>query len=213
MDIGDKHFTTKKSLEEYTKNIITNIGCCSSIKNNHIHHYNFFVNLFTRHPKYPEKIYNMCDISIVRNKVNPKYLELNIIKDDGSIDDISWRSCVSGAEKDKFKCAMRFAINEQIRHFRSTSNNQCAICNTSEADEYHVDHENHFEGLLCEFLQTTQKTKPTIFQNTYDNRKSFTKDDIDYEDEWKSFHQNKALLRLLCRSCNLKRPKWKNIPI
>ena len=213
MDIGDKHFTTKKTLEEYTRNLIATIGICPSIRIRNIDDYNFFINLFRRHPKYPEKIYNICDIQIVRNKVNSNYLEVNIVKGDGSIDDISWRNCISGAERDKFKCALRMSINEQIQQFRNTCSNECAICKTLDADEYHVDHENHFEEILYEFLQTTQKNKPTIFQNTNDNRKSFTLDDKEYEDEWKLFHKNNAHLRLLCRSCNLKRIKWKNVPV
>lgn len=213
MDIGDIHFTTKKGLEEYTRNIIARIGICPSIRTESSSDYNFFINLFRRHPKYPEKIYNICDISIVRNKVNSTRLELNIIKSDGSVDDISWRSCISGTERDNFKCALRVAVDEQIKDFRSTCNKECDICKTTEADVYHVDHVNHFEEIIYEFLQTTQRIKPNIFQNTTDNRKSFTLDDKEYENEWKSFHNNKAHLRLLCRSCNLKRPKWKNVPV
>ena len=210
MDIGNEHFTTKKSLEERTRNIIETLGICQSIRTKSISDYNFLINLFRRHPKYPEKIYDICDISIVRNKVNSNGLELNIVKSNGTVDDISWKNCISGSEKDKFKGALRVCIDEQIRSFRSTCNNECAICKTLGAEEYHVDHENHFEEILYEFLQTTRRHKPTIFQNTNDNRKSFTSDDKEYEDEWKLFHKNKARLRLLCRSCNLKRPKWKH---
>jgi hypothetical protein len=213
MDIGDKHFKTKKELEEYVRNIIMNIGICKSVKTVSISDYNFFINLFRRHPKYPEKIYNICDISIITNKVNAKLLELNIIRHDGSVDDISWRNCVSGAEKDNFKCALRVSIEEQLKSFRRTANNECDICKTLEADEYHVDHVNHFEEILYGFLQTTKRVKPIIFQNTKDNRKSFISDDKEYEEEWKSYHKNMACLRILCRSCNLKRPKWKNASV
>lgn len=213
MDIGDKYFKTKKELEDHVRNIIKDIGICPSVKTESIELYNFFIDLFRRHPKYPEKIYNICDISIVTNKLNAKVLELNVIRHDGSVDDISWRSCVSGAEKDNFKSALRLAIEDQIKSFRRATSNECDICKSSEAGEYHVDHVNHFEEILYGFLQTTKRVKPTIFQNMKDNRKSFISDDKEYEEEWQSYHKNKACLRILCRSCNLKRPKWKNVPV
>jgi hypothetical protein len=211
MEIGNKKFKSKKELEKYTRDTIASIGLCSSVKIKYLDEYNFFIDLFRRHPKYPEKIYGICDIKIVKNKVNSKYLELNIVKDDNSEDDISWRNCVSGNEKDKFKSALRVSINDQIKQFRSECDNICSICKTLDADEYHVDHIIHFEEILYHFLQFTKKPKPTIFQNNIDNRKAFMSDDKEYEDEWKLFHKNKAQLRLLCRSCNLKRPRWKNI--
>jgi len=209
MDIGDKHFKTKKDLEEYVRRIIENIGMCESIKTKSKQDYDFFIELFKRHPKYPEKIANISDISIVSNKVCSKYLGLNITKNDGSVDDISWRNCISGKEKDNFKCALRISIDAQIKNFRYMSSNECDICKTLDADEYHVDHETHFEELLYNFLQTTKRKRPTVFQNTTDNRKSFTSNDSEYELDWQLFHKENARLRILCRSCNLMRPKWK----
>jgi len=211
----DKNFKTKKSAKEYTQKIIEKIGLCSSIRTKSTDDYNFFIDLFRSHPDYPEKIDNICDISIVKNKVNPKCFELNILKNDGSIDNISWRACVSGKKTDSFKSASRVSIEEQIKDFRKKCNyNECSICKTKVSpSDSHVDHENHFEEILCEFLRTTNKKKPTEFQDTPDGRKSFTLNDKEYEDEWKLFHKNKARLRLLCKSCNLKRPKWKNVNI
>ena len=209
MDIGDKHFNNKKSLEEYVRRTIEKIGICESMKTKGIQDYYFFIELFKRHPKYPEKIDNICDISIVKNKVCSKYLGLVITKNDGSVDDISWRDCISGKAKDYFKCALRISIDAQIKNFRCMSSNVCDICKTVDADEYHVDHENHFEEIVYNFLQTIQKDRPTLFQNTTDNRKSFTSHDRAYELEWQLFHKRNARLRILCRSCNLKRPKWR----
>ncbi len=210
MDIGNKYFKTKKSLEEYVRNSILTIGICPSLKTNHIEEYNFFIELFRRHPNYPNKIYNMVDISIVPNKINSKYFELNIVKGDGSLEDISWRNCISEKERNKFKCALRVSIEEQIKTFKYSHAHECAICKTKEADEYHVDHENYFEEILYGFLQI-EKDIPTIFQNTNDNRKMFRSEDKEFEDKWKTFHKDKACLRILCRSCNLTRAKWKHI--
>jgi hypothetical protein len=210
MDICNKHFKTKKSLEEYVRGIISTIGVCRSVKTTHLEYYNFLVELFRRHPKYPDKIKNMIDIYIAPNKITPKNLELNLIRIDGSIDDISWKNCISGKERDKFNCALRVAVDDQIMSFRNFHTSQCAICNTTDATEYHVDHINHFEEIVFEFLQIVKRDKPSIFQNTIDNRKAFTDIDKEYEDEWALFHKTKACLRILCSSCNLSRPKWKS---
>ncbi len=214
MDIGDKNFKTKKSAIEYTQKIINKIGLCPSIRTKSIDDYNFFIDLFRLHPDYPEKIDNICDISIVKNKVNTNLFQLNILKNDGSIDNISWVACVTGKKKDSFKSALRVSIEPQIKDFRTKCIYECSICKTKVSPiDSHVDHENHFEEILCKFLKTTNKKKPTEFKDTDDGRKSFTLNDKEYEDEWKLFHENNACLRLLCKSCNLKRPKWKNVNI
>jgi hypothetical protein len=211
MNIGDKQFKSKKSLEEYVRSIIVSIGICSSIKSINPDYYNFFIDLFRMHPKYPEKIYNIYDLSITANKISSKQFELNIIREDGSTDDISWRNCIYG-EKDNFKTALRVSIDDQIKQFRNNNNkNECALCKTTDAISYHVDHENHFEEILFNFLQHTKMNKPTIFQNAIDNRKAFTSQDKEYDDAWKTFHKENARLRILCSSCNLRRPKWKNV--
>ena len=35
--------------------------------------------LFLTHPDYPAKIVNVIDIAIIKNKINPKYFELQLI--------------------------------------------------------------------------------------------------------------------------------------
>jgi len=207
MDIGTIHFTTKKQLEQYIKHIISTIGRCSSLL--HSEHYPFFLELLQRHPRYPEKFQNMIDISIQPNIITPQYLELRLINTDGTTDDISWKQCVSGKPRNPFHSALRVAVDDQILSFRQSQSMICAICNIVDANEYHVDHVMHFEQIKYDFLQINQSTPPTVFQNTRDNRKAFTEDDKEYENQWKLYHKTHATLRILCRSCNLTRPKWK----
>jgi hypothetical protein len=207
MDIGNTHFTTKKQLEQYIQHIISTIGICSSLLYNE--HYPFFIDLFQRHPRYPEKCKNMIDISIQPNIITPQYLELRLINSDGTTDAISWKQCVSGKARNPFHCALRVAVDDQILSFRQSHPMICALCNKIDADEYHVDHVMHFEQIVHDFLQMNQSNPPTVFQNTPDNRKTFTEDDHQYEHQWKLYHNTHAILRILCRSCNLTRPKWK----
>lgn len=208
IEVNGLLFSSKTKLDEYVKKIISSIGVTSSLKQTGEENYKFFVELFKRHPKYPEKIDGMCDVSITYNKIG-KGLCLNIIKQDGTIDDISWKMCVSEKEKDNFKSALRVAIHDQISLFRENNENKCALCFTTKNVEYHVDHEIHFEELVHNFLKTCKLNKPTQFQNAEDNRKKFKTEDKDYEDEWNIYHKQHAKLRILCKSCNLKRPKWR----
>ena len=51
------------------------------------------MDLFSNHPEYPEKVRDVIDISIIRNKLNSKYFELQIKKADDTTDNISYRYC------------------------------------------------------------------------------------------------------------------------
>lgn len=213
--VGKENFKTKISLTKHVQALIEDIGLCSSLINEKKDDaYNFFMELFKRHPNYPVKTLDVVDIAIVPNKVTPNAYSLNIKKTDGSVDDISWVSCVSGVKNDPFKSALRIAVEEQTKGFRR----ECAViicemCKSTSADKYEVDHINHFEEILYEFMQTTEQTKPTKFKNHHDGRKAFTSDDIAYEMEWKAFHERNARLRLLCSTCNQSRPKWKKVKV
>jgi 5-methylcytosine-specific restriction endonuclease McrA len=214
--IGGITFSSKKKITDYVRNMIERIGVCSSLQSSDIESYNFLIDLFRRHTEYPEKLFGMIDIAIVPNEINNKQLRLDIIKENGDHDNISWMNCVNESKKSEFEIALRFTINNQLQSFRQNyyKHNggilQCAICQTKNTEEYHVDHINHFEQIKCEFLQTTSFKRPTKFRDVPgDLRKTFIDDDKPFEDSWKFFHQSNAELRILCASCNLKRPKWK----
>ena len=211
MYIGNKSFINKKDAKTYVTKTIESIGICPSVKDSSIDTYDFFADLFKKHPRYPEKTLGMIDIFITINPID-KGLVLNIKKEDGSTDNISYAQCFKSFKRDDFKTAMRVAIEYQIKSFRKDHILKCNICNTnSPNEEYEVDHEKHFEEILQEFLKRTSLIKPSKFKDGdgEDNRKMFTSDDKEYENEWKLFHESTARLRILCRKCNQTRPHWK----
>jgi hypothetical protein len=210
IEVGGIQFTSKRRLEEYVRALLKSIGVCTSVRANNIEHYNFLIDLFRRHPRYPEKIYGITDISITSNIMRPQYLTTNIVRDSG-VEDISWVNCVTGSGTDSFKSALRVAVTDQIITFRNSQQLICNTCGRTDEGEYHVDHIIHFEHLVCEFIQHTTLTQPALFDSGPDNRKQFRHNDKEYEDAWKTFHASHATLRILCRSCNLKRPKWNKI--
>ena len=146
---------TKKELIEYYKKMIYKIGLCPSVKLNHFDIYLELMNLFTNHPDYPEKIENVIDIAIVKNKLNFKYLELQIIREDNTVDNISYRCCINKPNKDiNLKNAMRHAIHSQILQFRNNCDIlECVLCKSKDNIHWQIDHIILFKTLYDEFLR------------------------------------------------------------
>jgi hypothetical protein len=197
---------TKKELIEYYKNMIYKVGLCSSVKINHFEIYLELMDLFTNHPEYPDKIGNVIDVAIVKNKINSKYLELQIIKDDKTIDNISYRCCINKPTKDKnLKSAMRYAIYPQILEFKNGCDIiECYLCKSKE--DIHIDHIILFKSLYDDFIKD-RKDIPSTFDDNFYNTAIFKKEDEVFKNEWIEYHKNNASLRCLCKTCNLTRGK------
>ena len=121
---------TQKELKAYTKNIIIEIGLCESIKNKYPEYFNFFIELFERHPNYLEKVNGLKDIKIRNNKKFKKQLEVYIEKENGDITDISvLNKCIYGSSGiNNLNKAMRNSIEPQLKNFRKESNYICVLC-------------------------------------------------------------------------------------
>ena len=197
---------TKKEMTEYYKTLINGIGLCPSLKTNHPNAYLELMELFTNHPEYPEKVYDVVDISIIRNKICPKYFELQITKADNTTDNISYRCCISKPNKDRnLKNAMRNAVTQQILEFRNCCDTlECSICKSKE--NIQIDHIILFRKLYVDFLKERNDV-PTVFDDSIYNMAVFRLEDNKFEEEWKTYHKKNASLRCLCKTCNLTRGK------
>ena len=147
--------TFKNATEKtkYYKNIL-NKGVCTSLKTEREDDYNDMMVLFTEHPEYPYKLRDVVDIMIVRNKKVPKYYEFNLVRENGDIEDISYRCCIKkrGKETDYLN-AMRNAIEPQINYFRTISERECEICGSN--NEIQIDHIYEFCDLVKDFQNIT----------------------------------------------------------
>jgi len=197
---------TKKATIEKYKNYLNSIGLCNSVKTDHPNIYNDMVELFKNHPEYPNKTARMVDLCIKKNIRNPKYYEFNIIKDDGSIEDISYRCCINKKPKNhNLNSAMRTAIDDQIIQFKNNiDNKECEFCSSYKNIE--VDHIYLFKNLSFDFLKN-RKDIPKLFDDGEYHQAIFKKDDEIFEIEWKEYHKQNATLRLLCQKCNNSRNK------
>lgn len=198
-------FCSLKSLKEYVKKIINEIGLCENIKDEYPNYYIFFIKLFERHPNYNTKVQNLKNIKIRFNYKFKKQLEVYIEKEDGSITDISVNKCINNNKKDLLYEAMRVSIDYQIDEYRKYNKLICIKCKSKMKP--HVDHYNpKFKDLKKNFL-IEKNNIPTIFNKDSSNRNCFRNEDDDFENEWRTYHKHNAKLRILCEKCNQEREK------
>jgi len=211
-NIGDIHFKTKKECENYTRNIINNLGCCI-IKKNHTH-FSFFDNLIKNHPEYNDKIGIGIDYFYIEpNAINNKYYQTMIKRLDGSETDFSWVYCCQFKEratKYDLVCAMREAIKYDTINYKKKQNKLiCNFCKTEKElyENYHVDHHNpSFQTLKNNFLQLTKKTIPLSFGDCKKYKLSIFKyEDEDFKNDWVDYHNQNCNFQILCRDCNIRK--------
>ena len=173
----------------------------------------FLINVLRHHHQFEQKM---------GGEVNMKQLEIRINKDDGYAPTrgiwivkkdntsvgISWHTALQpsgGSSKKQDVCqAARYEINDQILDFREKTSSLCELCNdpiTVGIDIVHVDHIKLFDELFKLFMKTL----------------SITYNDIDTENrlfidrnlalQWSQFHKEHATLRVVHKTCNLKRSK------
>lgn len=199
---------TQKQIKEYTRVVIDDIGICDDVKENHPKYYNYLTTfLFPRHTAYPEKFINMKNIGIRKNKLF-KNLEVYIIKNDGSVDDVSvMRNCVSGKKANNLSNAMRNSIYPQIKDFKDNIPElKCVDCGSIK--NIHIDHDKpQFIDLQKKFIEYSGLDIPTQFDDNEWNGKIFRNIDNDFETKWNKYHKDNANLQPLCEKCNLTKKK------
>jgi len=195
---------SKKEQVEYFKKIL-NKGLSDSLVNERKQDYEELMELFKKHPDYPSKLEGVIDIKIIKNKRNAKYYEFNLIRENGLIEDISYRCCINTRNSNHdFLNAMRNCINPQIQDFKRLAKKECEFC--KDTNNIHIDHIYMFKYLMSDFL-IDRTDIPTKFDDNIDNSAIFKKEDIEFSNEWYLYHATHATLRPLCAKCNLSRNK------
>ena len=127
-----------------------------------------------------------------------------IIKNNGAEDSISWNTCVRGeinpVEK-RLNWAMRRAIEEQIREFKSKNSNPCEFCKATV--NLTADHIIKFKQLKDDFI-ILNPVYPKEFSKNELSQEVFREEDKEYSELWQKYHYINATLRILCKDCNQK---------
>lgn len=210
VSIGDLTFSSKKDAEIYVKNKMTSIGSVGNLKENYYEHFMFFYTLFLKHNYSDEKLKKCVDIRLF-NTYNG--LALEIVNDDDTYTDISWRKCITNRNDTNnalFKKALRNTIKPQIDEFRCNNDvSYCELCNCSINNKNsHIDHIIHFHKLVSQFCDEYDfgdiPTQYDKISNTY--MVTFLEEDEIIGEAFYDFHLENAKLRKICSNCNLKRP-------
>ena len=205
-------YKTQISLKKYFREIIDRIGLCDSVKTKYPSEFLDFCELFKRHSEYPEKFIGFVDIKINYNVVFGNQLVVYIIKDDTTVEDVSvLNNCITGKPKDNLKIAMRVSIQPQIDEYKNNNCIKvCEIC--GKHDRIEIDHHSEispFAKLYIDFMEINALPIPASFNDTKSHMKCFKELDYNFEKNWVQYHKENAILRMLCRTCNGSRPKYK----
>jgi len=201
--VHDKEFKTKKSLGDYTRDLLKRNGCCESLKTLNEDDWRFLINLCIRHPD-EDKWSDIEDFSIQFDEFNKTKLCFYIITSKGRKKTISINKCVNGFDdENKLSRAMRNSIEYQIMEFKNSNKSRCSIC-FIRCDVLDVDHKHPktFKNIRDEFLKTTKLKIPTQFSKGLNSTTIFCEEDDDFEEQWCLFHQSEAKLRYLCKPCH-----------
>ena len=183
------------------------------------------VSILKPQPQWSERIQTIRSFRVVRGKKNRAFaMCLRVLSVTNRWVTVSWRaSILSEFPRTKLQscpivCALRQSVRRQVCTFRRRSVNvqghlSCQLCSRSDGSTvYHVDHaEPTFSTLVTLFLSKEKNRsecpEPSAIQYGRNGRRVFSSSDRLFARRWCTFHQNHAMLRILCRTCNLGRKR------
>ena len=201
-------FKTQKELEKHVRKLLHELGPTNDVAAVSRKTFTFLFELLERHPNASTKLHNFKQMVV--QPVGHLAYGLLIRYEDGTLDDISWKVCVSGktpSPKHAIASAYRQAIQDQIDRFRTENETtSCTHCHCDlSSSGCHVDHIVPFVDLINAFTIQCELTVPNEIMSAplclYRHR--FLKTDDKFEDAWRSFHEQHAILQITCAPCNL----------
>lgn len=205
-----KFYKSESIFKKYVKDLIYNkIGLCSSVKNTP--YYEELITILERHPRANQKLHDIQDIKIRRNKIG-RGLAMYIVNSFDEWISISYNICISGIDKSyesELNSALRYEIDYQIKDFKNSNDNICVKCGSTSNLE--VDHIYLFKNIRKDFEEYLECIHNLGFPDKFDdapdetNRRCFPVSHNEAKDIWKNYHLENANLRILCKSCNLSR--------
>jgi len=156
-------------------------------------HKDRLMKMLSFHPRFTEDVIDLDIEHYMRNNC------FVLVYKDGS------RSRISYRQKTNRECenqCFRHLVWRQIVDFRKGNPEQCSICKIKTCD-IHVDHVDKFRDLITKFKKAYNISGYLYVGECKDNEgKKFVDDK--YNNLWKDFHKEHAVLRILCAKCNIK---------
>lgn len=182
------------------------------------HAHEFMMDIFKYHPEFEQKI--GAGVKHVRTMPHPIFRTpmLEIVREDGSVIDISYKQCLKASpdtRRQDMMRAFRHAILDQTVQFKKAAYGKkkyvrCAVTNLNvRQSDCHVDHEAPltFDALVCAFLQEQTITVGDVPIAEHGAYKDIGDEAI--RRDWRAYHQEHARLRILLDKANLGQKKTK----
>lgn len=170
--------------------------------------------LINRHPKASDKIgVGIKYIRIAQDKIWKKNKHMEIVRQDGSVIDFSYKKCLSGKDPsgiELFRIACRNAVSSDIAWFKKNYLKQNPVCRhrgiALDQDNSHVDHvkPKTFIWLVDKFIKKEGIVIDKV-EIEGEIKKRFKNREI--EERFKLFHRETAELELVSAEANQKECK------
>lgn len=190
IELGGIKFKSQVELKKYVVLIVSVVG----VINKDNEHFIFLLDLYNRKPTQ-----QLNSQEINHFKVAPKNV-MSVVSNDGVEHVFSWNKCIQAKDntnENNTKSACRTAINPYIEAFYKEADKCCANCKAIDC-KFEVDHINDFAIIYNDFFKL--HTIPTEFKENEYYRKEFV--DKELEQAFINYHNEKATLQLLCKSCH-----------
>lgn len=136
-----------------------------------------------------------------------------VVREDGTIDDFSYEKCKYRLDRlivKRRESAYREAVVDQTWKYRFVQNKSKQFCEICKSDQdLQVDHDKPLFSSLISDFEKNRTDIPKEFQDatgTYFSKR-FCEKDSEYQQSWQQYHQQHAVLRLLCKEHNLTRKR------
>lgn len=199
INIGSLQFPTISAAQQHTRKELASIGYIT-VTNSH-RSFPFLMDLTKNHPEHDTKFAKgIKKFEIQRNILNRKASHMLAVLKDGSRVDFSWKICCGSKPPNNLRHAMRQAVQPSIYRFRQHAPQVCALCGSTQ--NLQVDHDSPQFEELCQAFEAMH-SMPTVFDDHPRlNMAVFQPKDEALQTAWIEYHDNTALLRMLCGKCN-----------
>lgn len=212
--IGEFEFNTKKEAKELYKDILNNSDLDEPLKDEA---FNYVMALLLNHPNVNTKMANQKVKSLIVAQGKYTFNRcFHLVRQDDSIENFSIDKCINGEYSGfrKFSIAARQVVEDEllqykIKYFEAKGNeNNKVKCTISgeliSKDEAHVDHREPFtfSAIVHFFIQSKNIDLDKIkycSENQYGN----TFEDTNLIDEFRIWHKQNAILRIVSKSKNM----------
>jgi 5-methylcytosine-specific restriction endonuclease McrA len=207
--VANLTFKTKKELHTHTEKKLEKRGVCEIDKLDK--DYQFFLDLYKRKPSHQSYVENITKFKISLDPIKKTRANYVSCIDNNNKEYVfSWRSCCDGIDtkvSDKLKEACRTSIQDQTSSCW-LNNDKCHICKESKKSGYEVDHVIEFSKIYKEFMEKNIIAVPEHFESdTLTSQTIFRKEDYIFKQAFQDYHEENAILQLLCNECHKKKTK------